>query len=74
MLNRMPGSGDAPGGTRVSSEELEQLRDLADRRQDEINVLRNQLEQKDVALDVVRNSYENQVRGVWPVRSHLFYE
>ena len=59
MLNRLPGGGDASG--KANSEEYEKLRDLADRRQDEINVLRNQLEQKDATTEALRNSYENQV-------------
>ena len=60
MLNRVPGGGDE-AKSKISSEEYERLRDLADRRLDEINVLRNQLEQKDAATDVIRNSYESQV-------------
>ena len=62
MLNRMPG-GEQETSVKISSEEYERLRDLADRRKDEINVLRNQLEQKDAAVEVIRNSYDGQVRG-----------
>ena len=60
MLNRLPGAGGDANG-KASNEEYEKLRDLADRRQDEINVLRNQLEQKDAAMEALRNSYDGQV-------------
>lgn len=42
---------------------LEQLQALADRRQDEINVLRAQLEQKDAQIGILRDRYEEQVGG-----------
>jgi hypothetical protein len=61
LLNRLPGASDANSASKITSEEYERLKDLADRRQDEINLLRNQLEQKDAAIDVIRNNYELQV-------------
>jgi hypothetical protein len=64
MLNRVPGGVGDEAKAKISSEEYERLRDLADRRLDEINVLRNQLEQKDAAIDVIRNNYESQVGAV----------
>lgn len=56
LLGRVP-------NTEQSNLELEQMRMLCEKRQDEINVLRNQLEQKDSAMEMLRQSYDDQVRG-----------
>ncbi|GAX75484.1 hypothetical protein CEUSTIGMA_g2927.t1 [Chlamydomonas eustigma] len=64
LLNRLPGASDSGSTTKITTEEYERLKDLADRRQDEINMLRNQLEQKDAAIDVIRNNYELQIRSL----------
>eukprot|EP00798_Chlamydomonas_sp_ICE-L_P007851 gene7851-1057_t len=64
LLNRLPrGEGDGAYG------ELQELRDLLDRKQSEIHMLKNQLDQKDAAMDrlsacdtmeVLRQNYEMQ--------------
>lgn len=53
----------AQPGASESSLELEQMRSLAERRQNEVNILRNQLEQKDVAMELLRNNTDAQVGG-----------
>ena len=62
VLGKLPGVGEDAANNRSLNEELEKLKELTERRKDELNILRNQLDQKDAAVDLVRSSYESQLK------------
>jgi chromosome segregation ATPase len=62
VLGKIHGVGEDAAATRSLNEELEKLKELTERRTDEVHILRSQLDQKDAAIDMVRSNLEAQIK------------